>query len=101
MPYSTFIISLISILVVIIIISFAIFYLLRKSTNNSDQQAIDGQLLPTEGGNDSVKSYLPTLYLQLRLSFIKALRQLKTHVGDRDYIYKIPWFLTIGEPRSG
>lgn len=101
MPYSTFIILLTSIILFIIIISVVIFYLLKRTASNSDKKATDDQLPVVGEETNLATSYLPTLYFQLRLSFIKALGQLKSHVGDRDYLYKIPWFLTIGESGSG
>ncbi|HYJ88766.1 MAG TPA: type VI secretion protein IcmF/TssM N-terminal domain-containing protein, partial [Pyrinomonadaceae bacterium] len=39
--------------------------------------------------------------LELRLSFRRALRILKTYVTRRDYRYQVPWFLVAGEAQSG
>lgn len=39
--------------------------------------------------------------LDLRTSFSRALRLLKNYVTGRDYRYRVPWFLMIGESDSG
>ncbi|HEV3470591.1 MAG TPA: type VI secretion system protein [Pyrinomonadaceae bacterium] len=37
----------------------------------------------------------------LKASFARALRTLRRHVTRRDYRYRLPWFLLVGEERSG
>lgn len=102
MTYSTFIILLITIILFIIIISGVMVYLLKKSRNNSSsEKSLEDQTDSSKQENPPTKAYNSISYLQLRLSFIKALRQLKSHVSGRDYLYKIPWFLTLGESASG
>src|SRR5215510_8570375 len=39
--------------------------------------------------------------LELRTSFRRALRLLRTYVTGRDYRYRVPWFLMTGESDSG
>lgn len=39
--------------------------------------------------------------LGLKLSFARAMRALRGHVTRRDYRYRLPWFLLVGEERSG
>jgi hypothetical protein len=39
--------------------------------------------------------------LGMKASFARALKLLKTHVTGRDYRYRLPWFLMIGEAESG
>lgn len=39
--------------------------------------------------------------VQLRASFRRALRVLKTYVTGRDYRYRAPWYLLAGESKSG
>lgn len=39
--------------------------------------------------------------LRLKASFIRALRLLKRYVTGKNYRYQIPWFLLIGEAKSG
>src|SRR5690349_1108769 len=39
--------------------------------------------------------------VQLRTSFRRALRILKTYVTGRDYRYRAPWYLLAGESKSG
>jgi type VI secretion system protein ImpL len=39
--------------------------------------------------------------VQLRTSFRRALRVLKTYVTGRDYRYRAPWYLLAGESKSG
>ncbi|HEX7330228.1 MAG TPA: type VI secretion protein IcmF/TssM N-terminal domain-containing protein [Pyrinomonadaceae bacterium] len=39
--------------------------------------------------------------VQLRISFRRALRVLKTYVTGRDYRYRAPWYLLAGESKSG
>ncbi len=39
--------------------------------------------------------------LGMKASFARALKLLKTHVTGRDYRYRLPWFLMIGEADSG
>ncbi|MBD0371099.1 MAG: hypothetical protein ICV60_09715 [Pyrinomonadaceae bacterium] len=48
---------------------------------------------------DEFTQFAPNLKLQA--SFIKALRLLKRYVTGKDYRYRIPWFLMMGEARSG
>lgn len=50
-------------------------------------------------GNASALS--PTMALQLRRSFARALKLLKAYVAGRDYRYRIPWFLLVGEVAAG
>jgi len=42
-----------------------------------------------------------TSNVQLRTSFRRALRVLKTYVTGRDYRYRAPWYLLAGESKSG
>jgi type VI secretion system protein ImpL len=37
----------------------------------------------------------------LKSSFTRAMRALRRHVTRRDYRYRLPWFLLVGEERSG
>lgn len=39
--------------------------------------------------------------LALKVSFARAMRALRRHVTRRDYRYRLPWFLLVGEERSG
>ncbi|HEX8722805.1 MAG TPA: type VI secretion protein IcmF/TssM N-terminal domain-containing protein [Pyrinomonadaceae bacterium] len=39
--------------------------------------------------------------LGMKLSFVRALRALRGHVTLRDYRYRLPWFLLVGEEGSG
>src|SRR5215208_5459915 len=39
--------------------------------------------------------------VELRTSFRRALRVLKTYVTGRDYRYRAPWYLLAGEAKSG
>jgi type VI secretion system protein ImpL len=39
--------------------------------------------------------------LELRTSFKRSLRLLKSYVTGRDYRYRVPWFLMTGESESG
>src|ERR1044072_170238 len=39
--------------------------------------------------------------VQLRTSFRRALRILKTYVTGRDYRYRAPWYLLAGESKAG
>ena len=39
--------------------------------------------------------------LELRSSFRRALRTLKTHITGRDFRYRVPWYLLAGESQSG
>lgn len=48
---------------------------------------------------DEFTQFAPNLKLQA--SFIRALRLLKKYVTGKDYRYQIPWFLMMGEARSG
>ncbi len=39
--------------------------------------------------------------IELRTSFRRALRTLKTYVTGRDYLYRAPWYVLAGESKSG
>ena len=39
--------------------------------------------------------------VELRTSFRRALRVLKSHVIGRDYLYRVPWYILAGESKSG
>ncbi|HKG13185.1 MAG TPA: type VI secretion system protein, partial [Pyrinomonadaceae bacterium] len=45
--------------------------------------------------------YSPLAALGLKASFSRALKMLRAHVTRRDYRYRLPWFLMVGETGAG
>jgi hypothetical protein len=45
--------------------------------------------------------YSPLASLGLKASFSRAMRMLRAHVTRRDYRYRLPWFLMVGESDAG
>lgn len=79
----------------IIIILGVIVVLLKKSKGKKKSSE------PKEKVDKATKNKRYDSLFQLRLSFVEALAFLKSRVSGRNYIYKTPWFLMLGESRNG
>ncbi|HZS44225.1 MAG TPA: type VI secretion system protein [Blastocatellia bacterium] len=89
---------LLGIALLIIVLLVLIFLLLRRANKRTTPKAAaaDDQTVPAVPAKSPINPYL-----QLRVSFLRALRLLKSRVTGREYRYGLPWFLLLGEADSG
>lgn len=94
--------------VIVLALGILIFlYLVLKKARKEPlpkEGAAPGALVETKKGEAAPVEfieYASASKLGLKASFSRAVRLLKTHVTGRDYRYRIPWFLMVGEAQSG
>jgi type VI secretion system protein ImpL len=101
------ILILLGIIILVLCILVVLYIVLRKARKKSAPQEVmveTGALVEIKKGEVAPIEFIQydsSSSLGLRASFSKAMRVLKAHVAGRDYRYRLPWFLMIGESRSG
>lgn len=101
------ILILLAIIILVMCILIFLYIVLRKARKKSAPKEVTvetGALVEIKKGEAAPIEFIQydsSSSLGLRASFSKAIRVLKAHVAGRDYRYRIPWFLMIGESRSG
>ena len=100
---STSIVLLILIAILLLLAGTAIFLYLVIRRSRKISFAVDPAATPEpEKQESSGSEFLQyTSDVELRSSFRRALRTLKTYVTVRDYRYRAPWYLLAGESKSG
>jgi len=82
-----------------------LFLVLRKSRvflkKQTSPEAEAESFEAAEAGEVEASPAQNASLLHLRLSFARGIRLLRAHVAVRNYRYKLPWFLMLGETRSG
>jgi type VI secretion system protein ImpL len=101
MSVSTLLLIMIAIVLLLVGVLIFLYLVIKRSRKLSF--AADAAVKP----DTDKKEPAPSEFLQygsdleLRSSFRRALRTLKTHVTGRDYRYRVPWYLLAGESQSG
>ncbi|HYW71250.1 MAG TPA: type VI secretion protein IcmF/TssM N-terminal domain-containing protein [Pyrinomonadaceae bacterium] len=94
---------LILVLVVLLVVALSIFlyFVLRRArkVSFSPDAAMSGAADKKDQSPAEFLSYAANL--ELRSSFRRAIRLLRSYVTGRDYRYRVPWFLMTGESDSG
>lgn len=100
-PNWLFILLLVALLLLcVLVFLYLILKNARKSPAPKEVEVIPAQKpVPVQPAPVEFTQFAPNL--RLKASFIRALRLLKRYVTGKDYRYRIPWFLMIGEVRSG
>src|SRR5215510_14145798 len=100
---STTIVLLILIAILLLLVGTAVFLYLVIRRSRKISFAVD----PANKAEPEKKESSATDFLQhasdveLRTSFRRALRTLKSYVTGRDYRYRAPWYVLAGESKSG
>src|SRR5882762_8210762 len=93
---------LILVLIVLLIVGTSIFLYLVLRKSRQMTSTVDPGADPGADEEQTPAEFLQySSNLDLRTSFSRALRLLKNYVTGRDYRYRVPWFLMIGESDSG
>ena len=96
-PYWPYI--LLALLLLVLCTALALYLILRRARRRA---AAPPTQQPAPGADTQVGFIQPAASsLMLKASFSRALRALRGHVTRRDYRYRLPWFLMVGEERSG
>ncbi len=100
---STFTVLLILIAIFLLLVGTAIFLYLvvRRSRKIAFAKEPDAAKAEEEEEASGIDFLQYTSDVELRTSFRRALRILKTYVTGRDYRYRAPWYLLAGESKSG
>src|ERR671914_526767 len=100
---STFTVLLILIAIFLLLAGTAIFLFLviRRSRKIAFAAEPSAAKEPDEKESSGVEFLQYASDVELRTSFRRALRLLKTCVTGRDYRYRAPWYLIAGESKSG
>ncbi|HKR15071.1 MAG TPA: type VI secretion protein IcmF/TssM N-terminal domain-containing protein [Pyrinomonadaceae bacterium] len=100
---STFTVILILIAIFLLLVGTAIFLYLviRRSRKIAFAPEPTAQAKPDDKETSGVEFLQHASDVELRTSFRRALRLLKTCVTGRDYRYRAPWYLLAGESKSG
>lgn len=100
---STFTVLLILIAIFLLLVGTAIFlYVVIKRSRKMAFAPAPTEKAEAEKKDSSGVEFLQyTSDLELRTSFRRALRILKSYVTGRDYRYRAPWYLLAGESKSG
>lgn len=100
---SSFTVLLILIAILLLLIGTAIFLYLviRRSRKMSFAVDAAAKAEPDKKDASGIEFLQYASDIELRTSFRRALRILKTYVTGRDYRYRAPWYLLAGESKSG
>ena len=100
---SAFTVLLILVAIFLLLVGAAIFlYLVIRRSRKISFTADSAAKAESEKKDSSGTEFLQFASdVELRTSFRRALRTLKTYVTGRDYRYRAPWYLLTGESKSG
>ena len=99
---SFFTLSLILIAIFLLLVGIAIFlYLVIERSRKLSPTPDAGANAENKDDSSGIEFLQYASDLELRSSFRRALRILKTYVTGRDYRYRAPWYLLAGETKSG
>lgn len=99
---SSFTVLLILISILLLLVGTAIFLYLVVRRSRKIAFATDTSIKSEKEKKDSGVEFLQHASdSELRLSFRRALRILKSYVTGHDYRYRAPWYLVAGESKSG
>src|SRR5215510_6502826 len=100
---SSFTVLLILIAIVLLLIGTAIFLYLvvKRSRKMAFAADANAKAEPVKKDGSGVEFLQYASDVELRSSFRRALRILKSYVTGRDYRYRAPWYLLAGESKSG
>ncbi|MCH8293251.1 hypothetical protein IH992_19380, partial [Candidatus Poribacteria bacterium] len=79
-------------------------YRKRQITQEGNTAASDAEtsdVADKSQSEDTTKIVASTRYVELRMSFARAMKRLKANIPGRNYRYKLPWFIMAGEAESG
>jgi len=87
----------------ITVILLYLFWFLRKlgKAEATEAEAAPPSESPETGMEKPPSRVAPPRPLELRISFARAVRFLRSNVAGRNYRYQIPWYLLLGEAGSG
>jgi type VI secretion system protein ImpL len=92
---------LLALVLLVLGIALFLYFVLRRARRRAAAEAMALAPSTTGAGVPEPAPYVSASSLGLRSSFSRAVRLLRTHVTRRDYRYRLPWFLMIGESQSG
>src|SRR5215213_8695956 len=96
-------ILLVSLLLVVgILFLYVVIRKARREPGKKEAQAVvveGDEVDPSEGQAAQLSPY--TSNAGLRLSFIKAMKRIRSYASGKDSRYRVPWYLLLGEARSG
>src|SRR5688572_14000279 len=98
---STFTVLLILIAIFLLLVGTAIFLYVVIRRSRKMSFAVDPSAKAESEKKDSVEFLQYASDVELRTSFRRALRILKSYVTGRDFRYRAPWYLLAGESKSG
>ncbi|MDT7807540.1 MAG: type secretion system protein ImpL [Acidobacteriota bacterium] len=96
-PYWPYI--LLVIILVVLGIVLGIYLLLRRARTRA--VAAQSRPVPAAAAPVGFIQQTASSSIGLKTSFARSLRALRGHVTRRDYRYRLPWFLLVGEEQSG
>ena len=95
-PYWPYI--LLAVILMVLGTAVALYLVLRKARRRA---AAPPAPAPSESKEVGFIEQGSSSSLALKVSFARAMRALRGHVTRRDYRYRLPWFLLVGEEHSG
>src|SRR5688572_27694290 len=100
---STFTVLLILIAIFLLLVGTAVFLYLVIRRSRKMEFAVEPSVKAESEKKDSsgIEFLQYASDVELRTSFRRALRILKSYVTGRDYRYRAPWYLLAGESKSG
>lgn len=92
---------LIMVVIVLLLAGIAIFLYLLIRRSRKISFAADAKAEPEKKESSDTEFLQYASDVELRTSFRRALRTLKTYVTGRDFRYRAPWYVLAGESKSG
>lgn len=90
-------------LLLLVLVTVVVLYLVlrRASRRAAPKQATPAPAPVRVEGPSTAGLFSPLAALGLKASFSHAMRTLRAHVTHRDYRYRLPWYLMVGEAGAG
>ena len=101
MSAPTALLILIAILLLLVGTAIFLYLVIRRSRKVSFAVDSAAKVEPKKEERSGTEFLQYTSDVELRTSFRRALRTLKTYVTGRDYRYRAPWYVLAGESKSG
>src|SRR5256714_7101922 len=89
---------LVALILLAIVVAILLYLVLRRARRRAAPQGLS---LAPAASKVEKPEYAPLSGLGLKLSFKRAIKMLRAHVTRRDYRYRLPWFLLVGESGAG
>jgi type VI secretion system protein ImpL len=93
---------LLALLLLVLVTAVFLYLVLRRARRRAEPKQAALAPAPVKVEDPSTAGlYSPLAALGLKASFVRAMRTLRAHVTRRDYRYRLPWLLMVGESGAG